>query len=155
MSALVVDSPVGPLSLVEEGGRLTRVGFARRAAAGGEPTPALAAAAAQLEEYFAGDRRAFDLPLGYPEDDFERAVVEALAEIPYGETWSYGEVTARLGRPLAEVRDVAAAIGRQPLAIVIPCHRVIGADGRLVGYGGGLARKARLLELEAPQLQLV
>jgi methylated-DNA-[protein]-cysteine S-methyltransferase len=156
MSSCAVDSPIGPLTLVEDDGWVTAVRFGRREAVGGEPAaPVLRAAAAQLEEYFAGERRTFELPLRFPENGLERRVVEALAEIPYGETWSYGEVTERLGLPLGEVRDVAAAIGRQPLAIIIPCHRVIGADGRLVGYGGGLARKARLLELEAPQLQLI
>jgi methylated-DNA-[protein]-cysteine S-methyltransferase len=85
---------------------------------------------------------------------FDRRVQRALTEIPHGERISYGELTARLGIPADGVRKVAAAVGRNPLPIVIPCHRVVGADGGLVGYGGGLVRKARPLSLEAGQLQL-
>jgi O-6-methylguanine DNA methyltransferase len=100
-----------------------------------------------VEAYFAGELRSFDLPLAPCGTDFQREVWGALAEIPYGETRSYADVAAALGRPKA-VRAVGAANGMNALAIVVPCHRVVGADGRLTGYGGGLWRKRRLLDLE-------
>jgi methylated-DNA-[protein]-cysteine S-methyltransferase len=103
---------------------------------------------AQLEAYFAGERRGFDLPLAPEGTPFQREVWSALLAIPYGETVSYGELARRLGRPNAS-RAVGAANGRNPIPIIIPCHRVIGADGSLTGFGGGLAIKRRLLELEA------
>jgi len=101
----------------------------------------------ELEEYFAGDRRAFDLPIAIPGTGFQRDVWTALRQIPYGETRSYGELARALGRPSA-VRAVGRANGSNALGIVVPCHRVVGAGGKLVGYGGGLWRKQRLLELE-------
>jgi methylated-DNA-[protein]-cysteine S-methyltransferase len=108
---------------------------------------------AQLDEYFAGARRRFDLildPLGNP---FELTVWEALQQIPYGETQSYGELAARIGHPDA-ARAVGSANARNPIAVIVPCHRVIGADGGLTGYGGGLERKRLLLDLEAGVLAL-
>jgi methylated-DNA-[protein]-cysteine S-methyltransferase len=153
-SSTVIPSPVGPLTAVARYGRLIALHFGARPVAGPR-TPELEAAAEQLADYFAGEREDFDLPLEMPADDFLRAICEALATIPYGETVSYGEVTAMLGLPREDVRKVAAAIGRQPLAILIPCHRVIGADGSLTGFGGGLERKVRLLDLEAGQLRLL
>ncbi|HTR89214.1 MAG TPA: methylated-DNA--[protein]-cysteine S-methyltransferase [Solirubrobacteraceae bacterium] len=101
----------------------------------------------QLEEYFEGTRRDFDLPLRMVGTPFQVRVWEALAEIPFGQTRSYGELARAVGSPGAS-RAVGLANGRNPFAIVLPCHRVIGADGRLVGYGGGLQRKAWLLEHE-------
>ena len=101
----------------------------------------------QLDEYFAGTRRAFELRLAPRGTEFQRLVWFALAEIPYGATWSYAELARRVGRPKA-VRAVGAANGANPLPIVLPCHRVIGADGSLVGYGGGLSAKRFLLDLE-------
>jgi methylated-DNA-[protein]-cysteine S-methyltransferase len=109
--------------------------------------PVLARARAQLQEYLAGDRTTFDLPLRLEGTPFQRAVWAALLEIPFGETRSYGEIARTLGRPAA-VRAVGAANGRNPLAIVVPCHRVIGADGALAGYAGGLHRKRWLLAHE-------
>ena len=152
-SSLTIPSPVGPLTLQARDGRLTAVHFGARTPVA-PSSPVLEAAAAQLAAYFAGERETFDLPLAMPEDDFQRAVCEALAEIPYGETVSYGAITAAIGRPREDVRKVGAAIGRNPFAIVVPCHRVIGADGSLVGFGGGLERKAQLLDLESGQLRL-
>jgi methylated-DNA-[protein]-cysteine S-methyltransferase len=105
-------------------------------------------AIAQLEAYFAGELRRFDLPLAPEGTPFQREVWSALTAIPYGETVSYGELARRLGRPAAS-RAVGAANGQNPIPIVIPCHRVIGADGSLTGFGGGLAIKRRLLDLEA------
>jgi methylated-DNA-[protein]-cysteine S-methyltransferase len=105
-------------------------------------------AARQLRAYFAGDLRRFELPLDLAGTEFQVAAWRALADIPYGTTISYGEQARRLGRPRA-VRAVGAANGRNPLPIVLPCHRIVGADGSLVGFGGGLSLKRRLLEHEA------
>ncbi|HKA87564.1 MAG TPA: methylated-DNA--[protein]-cysteine S-methyltransferase [Haliangiales bacterium] len=130
---------------------------ARRRLAPGSPSsapalapsghPVLARARAQLAEYFAGERTEFDLPLGPSGTAFQESVWKALQGIPYGETVSYGTIAARIGRPSA-VRAVGAANGANPIAIVIPCHRVIGADGSLTGYGGGELRKKWLLDHE-------
>ena len=109
--------------------------------------PFLCQAADQLKEYFAGERRQFDLALRPTGTPFQLAVLNALATIPYGETRSYGEIAAQIGSPKA-VRAVGAANGRNPLPIVLPCHRVIGADGSLTGFGGGLETKRYLLDLE-------
>lgn len=109
--------------------------------------PVLAAAAEQLDEYAAGRRRSFDLPLDLHGTDLQRRVWERLTEIPYGRTCTYAEHARRIGRPAA-VRAVAAAIGRNPLSIVLPCHRVVGSDGRLTGFAGGLDVKRRLLDHE-------
>src|SRR3954451_24047661 len=143
-----IDSPVGDLTLVSDGEALTALHFGRAA----HPTPTqdapLRAAREQLDAYFAGERTAFDLPLRMRGTEFQRAVWAALSEIPYGETIDYGELARRVERPGA-ARAVGLANGRNPVAIVIPCHRVIGARGTLTGYGGGLERKRALLELEA------
>ncbi len=106
----------------------------------------------QLEEYFNGERRAFDLPLKLSGTEFQVQVLEELLRIPYGETASYGDIAKRIGRPKA-VRAVGAANGRNPLPIVVPCHRVIGSHGELTGFGGGLDTKAALLRLEAEHSQ--
>ena len=105
-----------------------------------------------FDEYFSGDRKAFDLPLKLSGTDFQVQVLEELLRIPYGETASYGEIAERIGRPKA-VRAVGAANGRNPLPIVVPCHRVIGSHGDLTGFGGGLDTKAALLRLEAEHSQ--
>jgi methylated-DNA-[protein]-cysteine S-methyltransferase len=107
----------------------------------------------QLEEYFAGERTTFDVPLAPEGAPFEREVWRALEEIPYGETVSYGEIARRVGQPTA-ARAVGTANGRNPIAVIVPCHRVIGADGSLTGYGGGLQRKRLLLDLEQGQARL-
>ena len=108
----------------------------------------------QLREYFAGPRDEFDLPLAPEGTEFQQEVWRAVAAIPYGETRSYGEIARQIGKADA-VRAVGAANGQNPLPIVIPCHRVIGSDGRLTGYGGGLPLKKRLLELESRQRALL
>ena len=152
-----IDSPVGPLLLAANEAALTGIYFdgrQPRAALGKDAQelpahPVLKETAKQLKEYFAGRRRSFDLPLAPAGTPFQRAVWAALRDIPYGETQSYGAVARRIGRPRA-VRAVGAANGANPLSIVVPCHRVIGADGSLTGYGGGLERKRRLLALERP-----
>jgi methylated-DNA-[protein]-cysteine S-methyltransferase len=147
----VYESPLGPLTLFAAPRGLTGLSFPRRAAGLDErdrDPAALAAAAGQLEAYFAGRRRAFELPLDLAGTPFQRRVWAELRRIPYGETVSYSELAARVGRPDV-VRAVAAAVGRTPVPIVVPCHRVVGADGSLTGYGGGLQRKRALLDLEA------
>jgi methylated-DNA-[protein]-cysteine S-methyltransferase len=147
-----IPSPVGPLALtVDDDGALTRIGFG----AGDVSDDArFDRVVTQMTEYFAGRRTDFDLDLrpdgGSP---FERRVWAALLEIPYGETASYGEIAARIGHP-GKARAVGRANGRNPIAIVCPCHRVIGSDGSLTGYGGGLENKRTLLDLEAGALTL-
>jgi methylated-DNA-[protein]-cysteine S-methyltransferase len=106
----------------------------------------------QLTEYFAGERREFDLPLKLSGTEFQMSVLHALQHIPYGETTSYAEIAERIGRPKA-VRAVGAANGRNPLPIIVPCHRVIGSHGELTGFGGGLDTKEALLRLEAEHSQ--
>ncbi len=145
-------TPIGELMLTaDHDGALTGVNLPNR-----HPDPAgwerddelLADARRQLTEYFAGERTTFDLPLRPAGAPFQLRVWEALLRIPYGETASYGEIARGLGHPTAS-RAVGAANGRNPIAIVVPCHRVIGANGTLTGYGGGLERKQLLLALEA------
>jgi methylated-DNA-[protein]-cysteine S-methyltransferase len=109
----------------------------------------LAAVRGQLEEYFAGERRNFDVRLAPEGTEFQRRVWSELVKIPYGQTISYGELASRVGNPNA-ARAVGAANGRNPISIIIPCHRVVGSSGRLTGYGGGLPVKVGLLELERP-----
>jgi methylated-DNA-[protein]-cysteine S-methyltransferase len=147
-----IDSPLGKLLLVGDGTSLTRLAMSPRpndVPAGGRHDPtAFVDVEAQLGAYFAGELTEFDLPLAPRGSDFQLSVWNELLEIPYGETASYGEIAAAIGRPDA-VRAVGTTNGRNPIAVIIPCHRVIGADGSLVGYGGGLDRKRLLLELEA------
>ncbi len=151
---IVTPSPMGPLVVEARNGRLSALRFEQRCDTSPESGPELAAAGLQLTEYFSGNRRAFELPLEQPRARFDREVLAVVGGIPYGERTSYGEVTAMLGLGRNQVRKVAAAIGRNPLPILVPCHRVVGADGSLTGYGGGLRRKAQLLALEAGQMQL-
>jgi methylated-DNA-[protein]-cysteine S-methyltransferase len=148
-----MDSPIGELTLTAVGGSLTGVHMNEqrhtpKLPAGCERDDAgLAHAVEQLQAYFAGELTDFDLPMVMRGTDFQRTVWAELCEIPYGETISYGELARRVGNPKAS-RAVGLANGRNPLAIVVPCHRVIGADGSLTGYGGGLERKVWLLEHE-------
>jgi methylated-DNA-[protein]-cysteine S-methyltransferase len=150
---MIIDSPVGPLTLVERDGALARLAFGRLGQSSA-PSPFLDGVAAQLREYFAGERQAFDVALAPSGTEFQLACWRALAEIPYGETRSYGEQARHIGRP-DRARAVGAANGANPIAIILPCHRVIGADGSLVGFGGGLETKRRLLDLEAGILTLI
>ena len=146
------ESPLGTLTLTATGRGLRAVQFPGRASALAESDrrpEAFPAALAQLEEYFAGTRQVFDLQLDLGSGTgFQRDVWRHVQAIPYGTTVSYGESARRLGRP-GRVRAIGAAIGRNPLPIVVACHRVVGADGRLTGYGGGLQRKRALLDAEA------
>jgi methylated-DNA-[protein]-cysteine S-methyltransferase len=147
-SAAVVESPVGRLGLEAEDDRLTRVRFhARGAPTGGRLPGVLGETRRQLKGYFAGALEIFDLPLDPAGTPFQISVWRALQDIPYGRTSTYADLARRLGRPSA-VRAVGAANGRNPIPIIIPCHRVIGSDGRLVGFGGGLAVKRQLLSIE-------
>ena len=148
-----VASPVGDLLLTAEGSALTGVWFDGddEAPRPGERTnhdPVLVAAAEQLAAYFIGTLTRFDLPLAAAGTSFQQRVWTALRGIPYGTTVSYGDVARELGLPPGASRAVGLADGANPIAIVVPCHRVIGADGRLTGYGGGLDRKRFLLDLE-------
>ncbi len=145
----VMPSPVGELTLTEEDGRLVGLSFERGriSDAAEQPTPLLLCAKTQLEEYFSGRRRAFVLPLAPRGTPFQQAVWQALRQIPYGETRTYGEIAGQIGRPRA-ARAVGMASHQNPIAVIQPCHRVIGVSGRLIGYAGGLDRKAYLLRLE-------
>lgn len=155
----VVPSPVGDLVLtgtteVLSGCWFTGAGTVDRTAGLVRDDSAFVAASQQLEEYFAGRRRDFVLPLAPLGTEFQRRVWSALRTIPYGATWSYRELALAVGSPNAS-RAVGLANGRNPHSIIVPCHRVIGADGRLTGYGGGLDRKRLLLDLEAGVAPLV
>lgn len=148
--ARTLESPIGLLQLLARDDALCRVAFAGKHlqnTAQGEDA-LLTEAARQLRAYFDGALRDFDLPLAPAGTDFQRQVWQALAAIPWGQTVSYAELAARIGRPRA-VRAVGAANGANPLPIVLPCHRVIGRDGSLTGYAGGLEIKRQLLALEA------
>jgi methylated-DNA-[protein]-cysteine S-methyltransferase len=153
----VFNSPLGPLTMVGDAGRLTELRFPGRPAqppAGSRDDDAFAEVTRQLGEYFAEARTVFDLSLELHGSEQSRLVWTELRTIPYGETISYSALARAVGRP-DEVREVAATVGRTPVPIVIPCHRVVAVDGALTGYGGGLDRKRALLDLEAPQLTLV
>ncbi|WHZ19467.1 MAG: Methylated-DNA--protein-cysteine methyltransferase [Rhodanobacteraceae bacterium] len=148
-----LDTPIGPLLLVGDGEGLVYIGLPRHGAAQAAPEGAkpskskLHAAARELDEYFAGTRQQFDVPLRPSGTPFQLEVWGALLTIPYGETTSYAEIARRIRRPRA-VRAVGAANGANPLSIIVPCHRVIGSHGDLVGYGGGLPIKRWLLAHE-------
>jgi methylated-DNA-[protein]-cysteine S-methyltransferase len=156
----IIDSPIGELLLAGNGSSLSRLDMrgGRRPiaipATWRRDDDAFEVARAQLREYFDGTRRAFDVPLTLRGNPFELRVWEALQEIPYGETISYGQIARQLGAPAA-ARAVGLANGRNPVAVIVPCHRVIGADGTLTGYGGGLERKRFLLDLESGVLPLL
>jgi methylated-DNA-[protein]-cysteine S-methyltransferase len=157
-STTVYASPLGPLTLVASdaglravlwnGDNPVRAGLDRSPLGGrADPAPVLAETARQLDAYFDGSRTSFDLPLDLHGTPFQQQAWRALAEIPFGETRTYAEQAVRLGRPNA-FRAVGAANGRNPLSIVLPCHRVIGSDGSLTGFAGGLEAKRWLLEHE-------
>ena len=158
-NTVTISSPVGRLRLTCDGSALTELHFMdehgpTEADDAPDLAPVLVEACRQLTAYFAGELDEFDLPLAARGSDFQRRVWKELETIPYGETASYGEIAARLGMPPGGSRAVGLANGSNPIAIVVPCHRVIGANGTLTGYAGGLSRKKYLLDLEsarAPQ----
>jgi methylated-DNA-[protein]-cysteine S-methyltransferase len=150
-----IESPVGELTLVSGEGVLSGLYFPGhwyppgRDVLGARSESGFEAAEAQLAEYFAGERTEFDLPTRLVGDEFQRRVWTLIDRIPHGETTTYGAMATELGDPTM-ARRVGGAVGRNPLSIVTPCHRVVGKDGKLTGYAGGLERKRFLLELEAP-----
>ena len=154
MPNTVVDSPVGPLGLIASDVGLRAVLFDGRRIRTGGRSPVLSQAARQLDAYFDGELLTFDLPLELHGTEFQRRCWLALGSILYGQTVSYGEQARRLGLGSDAARAVGAANGRNPLPIVLPCHRVIGADGSLTGFGGGLHVKRFLLEHEGALLPL-
>ncbi|GAA1787975.1 methylated-DNA--[protein]-cysteine S-methyltransferase [Actinomadura chokoriensis] len=153
---VILDSPVGPLTLVATGGALSGLYMEKQrhlpseetfGAPGDPDAEPFATAAAQLTAYFAGELTEFDVPLDLHGTPFQQRVWAALQEIPYGETTTYGELAAELGNPSAS-RAVGLANGRNPVGVIVPCHRVVGSTGSLTGYGGGLDRKRYLLDFE-------
>jgi methylated-DNA-[protein]-cysteine S-methyltransferase len=151
----LVESPLGELTLVADDGTLIGLYFPHHwyrpdpQTFGPRVDGGFEAARRQLAEYLAGQRRRFDLPIDARGDEFQRRVWQLIDEIPYGQTTSYGELARRLGDPTL-AREVGAAVGRNPLCVIVPCHRVVGTNGALTGYAGGLKRKKFLLDLEEP-----
>ncbi|MHA7862059.1 methylated-DNA--[protein]-cysteine S-methyltransferase [Tessaracoccus sp. Y36] len=149
----IMDSPIGALTIVERDGGLAAIYMGEHRHAPGPETfgerveDALPEVTQQLREYFDGERTVFDLPLNPVGTEFQRSVWSEMAAIPYGETLTYGDIAAALGRPSAS-RAVGTAVGRNPIGIVVPCHRVVGSSGKLVGYAGGVDRKEYLLAHE-------
>jgi methylated-DNA-[protein]-cysteine S-methyltransferase len=154
------DSPVGPLLLAGDSNALMRVSFESSKHSAVPQTgwkqnrAAFAEVIRQLQAYFRGELRVFDVPLAMEGTEFQLRVWNALRAIPYGETISYAQLAERIGNPKA-VRAVGLANGSNPIPIIVPCHRVIGSDGSLTGFGGGLSTKKKLLELESKQLTLL
>lgn len=158
----VMESPIGFLELTEENGAVTKICFMKncKCAQGEYPggqnneSEILKEAVLQLEEYFAGERKEFSVPLAPHGTEFQKKIWEVLTQIPYGETRSYGEIAQMAGNPKA-CRAVGMANHNNPIPILIPCHRVIGKNGKLTGYAGGLEKKTALLELERSGKQSV
>ena len=156
----MVDSPIGELTLVADGEALIGLYYPHHwyrpdpASFGPRSDAGFDTAKQQLDEYFAGRREAFDLPIELRGDDFQRRVWDLIQRIPHGRTTTYGAIARQLGIP-GDARAVGGAVGRNPLSIVVPCHRVVGKDGSLTGYAGGLRRKRFLLDLEANLLDVV
>ncbi|MFT4082427.1 MAG: methylated-DNA--[protein]-cysteine S-methyltransferase [Nocardioides sp.] len=155
----IIETPVGTLRLVEHHGAISAIEFPPHPSADGRPRgerddahPVLVECARQLAEYFAGERTAFDLPLAPVGTAFQQRVWRELQQVGYGRTATYGELAGRLGLTGHGARAVGLANGRNPIPIVIGCHRIIGADGSLTGYAGGIERKQRLLDLESGSL---
>jgi methylated-DNA-[protein]-cysteine S-methyltransferase len=144
----VVDSPIGPLSVASDGAGVSGLRFGAVASAGA-PDEVLSLAVDELARYFDGTLTTFTVPVSVPGGSpFEKAVWHEMTQIPYGRTRTYGSVAASVGDPTA-ARAVGVACNRNPVAVIVPCHRIVGAGGKLVGFGGGLPKKRHLLELEA------
>lgn len=155
----MIESPVGQLRLVERDGSITAIDFHPFTYADGRPRgdrddqhPVLLECARQLAAYFAGDLTVFDLPLAPVGTEWQQQVWGALREVQFGETATYGDIALRLGKTNAAARAVGLANGSNPIPIVIPCHRIVGADGSLTGYAGGIDRKQLLLDIESDSL---
>lgn len=147
---------VGPLGIKDDGKNIVEIFFSKEEVAKDlelKETPLIKATMEQLEEYFQGKRKDFDIPMEARGTEFQKSVWNQLLKVPYGETCSYGEIAKRIGNPKAS-RAIGMANNRNPISIIIPCHRVIGASGKLVGYGGGLDIKEKLLKLEKENLNL-
>lgn len=153
MESCIISTPLGPAKLVGDGDGLQSVTVLNDESPASDDVPeVLSECKSQLEEYFSGERKQFSLKLNPQGTDFQKSVWNELNEIPYGQTISYLDLSKRIGNTKS-IRAVAAANGKNPIWIIIPCHRVIGSDGSLVGYAGGLSRKAWLLNHEQPNKQ--
>lgn len=148
----IITTPVGNIQLSTREDCLSELKFTQQQPEGGLTDPLLLEAKKQLEEYFAGQRKVFNLPIGLGGTDFQRKVWLAIGKIPFGQTTTYAKLAEQLGNPAA-IRAVGTAIGANPLLIVLPCHRIIGSNGSLTGYAGGLDKKKALLELEGYPFQ--
>jgi methylated-DNA-[protein]-cysteine S-methyltransferase len=148
----VISSAYGNILLESQEGCLSRLQFTDRDPDGEILDQVLLSTRQQLEEYFEGKRKNFDMPIGLGGTDFQRKVWMEVASIPFGQTTTYMKISQKLGNPAA-IRAVGAAIGANPILVVLPCHRVLGSDGNLTGYAGGLDRKKALLELEGHAFQ--
>lgn len=150
------DTIIGPLGIKDDGKNIIEIFFSKEEVAKDlelRETPLIKATMEQLQEYFEGKRKDFDIPMEAKGTEFQKSVWDQLLKVPYGETCSYGEIAKRIGNPKAS-RAIGMANNRNPISIIIPCHRVIGASGKLVGYGGGLDIKEKLLKLEKENLNL-
>lgn len=152
MTTRWMNTPMGGLRLHAHAGLLTAIDFDAQPRGRRVPDSVLDAAESQLAEYFRGERTEFDLPLASEGSEFQQKVWAELRQIPYGQTATYGDIARRLGYEPVISRAVGVANASNPLPIVVPCHRVIGSDGKLTGYAGGIDRKQALLELEQPGL---
>ena len=149
MAQCLINTPLGDMLAVEENGALVGLDFMPEGGqvSAQEETPLLAETRRQLMAYFAGELREFSLPVKPRGSSFQQQVWQRLLAIPYGQTRSYGQIAREIGKPGA-ARAVGQANNRNPISVIIPCHRVVGADGRMTGYGGGISRKEALLSLE-------
>lgn len=148
----IISSPLGNIQINSREGCLSELKFTQEETDGEILDQVLLGTVRQLEEYFAGKRKTFDMPIGLGGTDFQRKVWLAMNEVPLGQTTTYLKISQKLGNPGA-IRAVGAAIGANPILVILPCHRVLGSDGKLTGYAGGLDRKKALLELEGHAFQ--
>ena len=148
----ILSTPLGNIRISSKEGCLSELRFTNEETDGEILDQVLLSAKEQLEEYFAGKRKNFDMPIGLGGTDFQRKVWMEVAKIPFGQTTTYMKLSHKLGNPAA-IRAVGAAIGANPILVILPCHRILGSDGSLTGYAGGLERKKALLELEGHAFQ--
>lgn len=148
----IISTPLGNIRISSKEGCLSELRFTEEQTDGEILDQVLLSAKEQLEEYFAGKRKIFDMPIGLGGTDFQRKVWMEVAKIPFGQTTTYMKLSQKLGNPAA-IRAVGAAIGANPILVILPCHRILGSDGSLTGYAGGLERKKALLELEGHGFQ--